>query len=154
MPVSVEDIIAALRRVLSSNSIDDDTIEYLSSIVLDITDSTASSTKKCNHLPAFVETLTPFLESYSVDNTASVCEELNRLLGGVDNSSSNISNSKDPDEVTIETADDLPKLLDKAVILGEKTKNYISESEKNSIDTLWGFDKIREKKNDTIGTLH
>ena len=143
----------ALRSVLSSHSIDDDTIEYLSSIVFDITESTASA-KKSNYLRAFVETLTPFLESYNVDNTASVCKELNRLLGGADNSNNNTCNSKDVDDVANETADDLPKLLDKSVILGEKTKNYISESEKNSIDTLWGFDKIREKKNDTIGNSY
>lgn len=43
-----------------------------------------------------------------------------------------------------------PTLLDNVINLKENSKMKISEAEQAAIDTIWGFDKIRQKKNDVI----
>jgi ATP-binding cassette subfamily F protein 3 len=44
--------------------------------------------------------------------------------------------------------DDAPKLLDKAIVFSDLARNQISDAEQASIDTMWGFDKIRKARNE------
>jgi ATP-binding cassette subfamily F protein 3 len=45
-----------------------------------------------------------------------------------------------------------PKLLEKSILLSEKTKTQLSDAEQAIIDDIWGFDKIRDKRNDVMET--
>jgi hypothetical protein len=53
-------------------------------------------------------------------------------------------------DIKSSTIDSEPCLLDKSIQLSQKTKSQISTLEQSAIDKLWGFDKIRVKKNNVI----
>lgn len=91
------------------------------------------------------ENVAPFIESYGLNSSDlsidDICKQLCHSLKVISGNETDRTSSQD---------DDTPKLLDKAVILSEVAKNQISASEQETIDTLWGFQKIRAKRNDTF----
>ena len=108
---------------------DDDALEYFKSMIVDnglIDEETIT------------DTLGPFLESYGLANDTAeaevVCAELCKRLRGL-----GLKDDKNEDKA--------PKLLDKSVQFSDLAKQQISEAEQAAIDTMWGFDKIREKRN-------
>jgi len=107
--------------------LDEDSMHYFVSIIME-GDSFDEDALK--------ETLCPFLESYGLveaENMDRVCNELCaklKCLGLLEK------------EVTSD-----PKTLEKAATF---SKSNISAAERESLDTLWGFDKIRERRNETI----
>ena len=83
------------------------------------------------------ENVSPFLESYGVIPTNPLIESLVSRLHAIGFGANESKSS-----------DDSVKLLDKIIVLKDVTKNQISATERETIDTLWGFQKIRAKKND------
>lgn len=124
---SVRDVLA---RVLTSA--DDDTLDYFEGMI--------SSDEGMDETTMF-EILPNFIISYGIaddeENAASlvksICDNLRNI--GI----------KNEDRAATD-----PKLLDSIINIKEKSKTMISETEQASIDTMWGFDKIRQKKNDVI----
>jgi ATP-binding cassette subfamily F protein 3 len=114
--------------------IDNDTLDYFQSIILDAGTLDEESIK---------EMLVPFIESYGFATSnaeaeslcVTLCENLRSM--GLSNKG-NVS------------YDDVPKLLEKSVVLGEVTNSVFSESEKRAIEKMWGFDTIRSKKNSVM----
>lgn len=128
---------AVIRGVLVDllKGIDGDALDYFTGMVVD--NETVDEAE-------LTEMLAPFIESYglaeSSDAAVSVCHELcQRLRGvGLKDSSSSASSAT------------TTELLDKPVVLSEVTKSQINKSDQDTIDTLWGFDTIRQKRNDTM----
>jgi ATP-binding cassette subfamily F protein 3 len=104
--------------------IDDDALEYFTAIVLD----------------TGIQELIPFLESYSFaansDEAEDLCGKIDRMVNG--------SNSALHKHVAI---NDGVKILDSTIKL---QTTLLSADEQARVDTLWGFDKIRDKRNETI----
>ena len=105
---------------------DDDALEYFVSLIMDTEDP--SNIK---------EVLAPFIESYgfspSLEEAELKCEEICNNLG----LSKSTGNSRD----------DSVQVLDKAFQLGT---SLLSKEEQQDCETLWGFDQIRQKRNETI----
>lgn len=125
-----DSVASLLLELLPGLKDDDDALEYFKSMIVD------------NGLideESITETLGPFLESYGLatDTTEAevVCAELCKRLRGLGLE----------DQKTID--DRAPKLLDKAILFSDLAKQQISEAEQAAIDQMWGFDKIREKRN-------
>jgi ATP-binding cassette subfamily F protein 3 len=118
--------------------IDEDVLDYFQSMILD-----------CD-LADLTESLAPFIESYGladdIEKAEIICDELCNKLKDL---STNITKDNKI-QMTDAEYSSTPKLLDKAIQLSESTKKQISEHEQASIDTMWGFDKIREGRNQTI----
>jgi ATP-binding cassette subfamily F protein 3 len=118
------------RAVLKANlpSIDDDTLDYFESMI----ESGESITKE-----SMKETLAPFIESYGLaqdlESAEKICEDIVSQMEGL---------------VTVVSSDaDMPMLLEKAVVLNDVTKSHLSAEEKATVDTLWGFENVRKKRN-------
>ena len=93
--------------------------------------------------PTIKETLAPFIESYglvpSLEDAELVCEALCTRLRTM--------GLRDEDK----SADlEAPKLLDNVVVISEVANSAFSAEEQATLDTLWGFDQIRGKRNETI----
>ena len=119
--------------------IDEDTADYFANMIVESGAMSESSIK---------ENLAPFLESYGfVDNESDAsrkCEELCgrlRQLGVADSSSTSSTDTADAGT---------PKLLDKVVVLSAAVESTFTETEQAAIDSLWGFESIRNKKNETM----
>lgn len=131
-----------VRKTLTSilPGIDEDVLDYFQSMILD-----------CD-LDDLTESLAPFIESYGfaddIEKAEIICNELCKKLK--DFSSEITKDNKNHKKMTDAEYSSAPKLLDKAIQLSETTKNQISEHEQASIDTMWGFDKIRDGRNQTI----
>jgi ATP-binding cassette subfamily F protein 3 len=124
--------------------IDDDTADYFQGVIGD------SLTGDYNQdVEVMKENLGPFLESYGfVDSDTAAeqkCREICQKLqaNGLSSSSATNNSSK-------KYENDAPKLLDKVVVLSAAMESTFSETEQAAIDALWGFDSIRDKKNETI----
>ncbi len=118
------------RKVLRDNlpSIDDDTLDYFESMIEDGESITKESMK---------ETLAPFIESYGLaqdlEAAEKICEDIVNQMEGL--------------VVVASNKADLPILLDKVVVLNDVTKSHLSAEEKATVDTLWGFENVRKKRN-------
>jgi hypothetical protein len=112
--------------------LDTETIAYFASLLSDRSIATS--------LVSLTETLQPFIESYGIDNADIICEKIYNKLDSTINNTNTSSN----------TDNDTPILLEKTIQLSEMNKLLISNEEQASLDTLWGFDKIREKRNDVF----
>jgi ATP-binding cassette, subfamily F, member 3 len=125
---------SSVREVLASvlTSADDDTLEYFEGMI--------SSDDGMDETTMY-ETLPGFIVGYGIADSE---EDAIALVKEICDNLKNIG-IKNEDR----TAAD-PKLLDGVINIKEKSKNMISESEQASIDTMWGFDKIRQKKNEVI----
>jgi len=114
--------------------LDNETIEYFASL---LSDSNITSS-----LLQLQESFQPFIESYNIDNADIICEKIYMKLCS---NSNNNGNGKNNSNSSIDN--DAPVLLDKTIQLSE---TLISSEEQASLDTLWGFDKIRERRNDVF----
>jgi hypothetical protein len=118
--------------------IDDDTTDYFVSL---ITENFHSFKTDENVIR---ETLTPFIESYGISETAegtdNICSSLFKRLNGADL----VQLGQKTDEF------DQPVKLSHAVTLSSVTNQAFSQSEKAAINLMWGFDQIRNKRNDMI----
>lgn len=118
------------REVLKANlpSIDDDTLDYFESMI----EMGESITKE-----SMKETLAPFIESYGLaqdlESAEKICEDIVNQMEGL--------------SASVSSEADLPILLDKAVVLNDVTKSHLSAEEKATVDTLWGFENVRKKRN-------
>lgn len=124
-----DSVAVLLLELLPGLKNDEDALEYFKSMIVD------------NGLideGSITETLGPFLESYGLANDTKeaeiLCAELCKRLRGI-----GLEDQK--------TIDRSPKLLEKAVQFSDLAKSQISEAEQAAIDAMWGFDKIREKRN-------
>lgn len=130
--MSDEDVKLVLTEIFS-DLIDEETLAYFESMVKEV-----GSNKQYLR-----ENLGPFIESYGIAETIEkseeisdiICEKL-RNLG--------IKSNEGEDE------DDNPKLLEKTVFLANASNSQISDQDKETIDKLWGLEKVRKAKNDTI----
>ena len=128
MPSVDDELVRAELSALLAG-IDDDALSYFTGMVTEVgLDEEALG-----------ETLSPFIESYglaeSIEAAGKVCEELCRRL-----------RAKGLKEEPTSTSSEL---LEKPLVLSEMHK---SQMDRETIDTLWGFDSIRQKRNDTIET--
>lgn len=121
----------SIRQVLEEVlvGLDDDALEYFEGMIGEGMDD-----------ESIRDTLSPFIESYGL---ASDDEGLSILISRLCSRLREIG-------VKEQDIDKGPCLLGTSINLGEKSKSMISETEQVAIDTMWGFDKIRQKKNDTI----
>lgn len=121
---------AVLEELLSG--VDGDALDYFTQIVEE---------EESINAEGLHETLAPFLENYGVvanENEAhGVCNALCDRLRGM--------GMKDKEEQS-----DSLRLLTKGVTMSERSQNLISEAEQAAIDSIWGFDNIRQKKNEII----
>lgn len=129
---------SVLRSVLPG--IDEDALEYFDSLLADL-----GTTSGATNEASLKETLAPFIESYglaqSLEEAEAMCSQMwLKLFPGSTTSTATVA--------AIE--DDGPKLLDKKVNFVELSKEQISQKEQERMDQMWGFDKIRDKVNDTI----
>lgn len=115
---------------------DDDMSSYFTSIVVDM---------GCRDREAVTSVLAPFVESYGLipgahgfNSAEDACEELLNRLQSLGLEASSNSHTEEL------------KLLEKSQNFNDLSKGLISESEQKLTDTLWGFDKIRGKRNETI----
>lgn len=117
------------REVLKSKlpSIDEDTLDYFDSMI-----DTESVTKEY-----MKETLAPFIESYgladSLEDAEQICEDIVNQMEGL--------------EISGSGEHDMPTLLVKSVMLGDVANSHLSADEKATVDTLWGFESVRKKRN-------
>ncbi len=127
-----------IRDVLQVNmvGIDASALDYFESMLLD-----AGSLD----LESLSENMAPFIESYGLasDNTQAlaICEVIYKQLSQVGLKSN----------ATI--CEDTPQLLEKVIILSEVAKSQVSKAEQEAIDTLWGFDKVRSKRNTAMESV-
>eukprot|EP01041_Mallomonas_annulata_P005273 gene5273-10553_t len=109
--------------------IDNDALEYFESMVVDGDKVDVENLK---------ETLAPFIESFGlasdISGAEAICDELCVRLKSL-----GMKNDQSVVESTV--------VLDKMISF---SKSNLSEAEQATVDTLWGFDKIREKRNDTL----
>jgi ATP-binding cassette, subfamily F, member 3 len=127
--MEADSVAVLLVELLPGLKDDEDALDYFKSMIVD------------NGLideESITETLGPFLESYGLASDAAqaevVCDELCKRLRGL-----GLKDDKNEDKS--------PKLLEKSVQFSDLAKQQISESEQQAIDSMWGFDKIREKRN-------
>lgn len=108
-------------------SIDDDTLDYFQSMV-DTDAVTASSLK---------EALAPFIESYgyasSLEEAEQMCEEMLAHISGL--------------KETVEEEDESPARLQRTVNMSDVAKTQLSAEEQAQVETLWGFENVRKKRN-------
>jgi ATP-binding cassette subfamily F protein 3 len=117
--------------------IDDHTLEYFYTL---ITENGSLSDENI-----IQETLVPFIESYGlVDSENEAIEMCKNLIKRI--KSSGIDSSNKANKI-----DDI-QLLDKVVSMSVSANTTFSKTEKATLDVLWGFDQIRNKRNDTIQT--
>lgn len=127
-PISDESLKAILFALFPKINDDNDVLEYFLSMF-----------KESNEIlneEYLIENVAPFLESYDlssdpIESCKQLCKRLNDI--GVK-----------------QKIDDTPKLLEKSIILSEMNKNLLSTTDSETIDTLWGFEAIRKKKNDVF----
>lgn len=121
-----------IRQVLEGAipEIDEEILSYFDSLI-----NTNSVTKE-----SLKEVLLPFIESYGLstgsEDASIICD---RLIEGVEGLA-----------LYEEKYDDLPQLLDKAIILSDVTKTHLSKEEQATVDNLWGFENVRKNRNTTL----
>lgn len=121
-----------IRQVLEGAipEIDEEILSYFDSLI-----DTNSVTKE-----SLKEVLLPFIESYGLstgsEDASIICD---RLIEGVEGLA-----------LYEEKYDDLPQLLDKAIILSDVTKTHLSKEEQATVDNLWGFENVRKNRNTTL----
>ncbi len=121
-----------IRQVLEGAipEIDEEILSYFDSLI-----DTNSVTKE-----SLKEVLLPFIESYGLstgsEDASIICD---RLVEGVEGLA-----------LYEEKYDDLPQLLDKAIILSDVTKTHLSKEEQATVDNLWGFENVRKNRNTTL----
>jgi ATP-binding cassette subfamily F protein 3 len=130
-----EDVVRVLKEVLPD--LDEEMTTYFTGIIQD---------QGIKDPEAFIDMLTPFIESYGLveedskySSANAVCIDLIIKLKSLGFETSG------PAAVSEEL-----HLLDKTKSFSSMSKSLISESEKELSDKLWGFDKIRNKRNETI----
>lgn len=130
----------AIKMILTENlpGIDQDTIEYFYSLI--------NETDVINNESIIKETLVPFIESYGIadseENAGLICSQIFKCLSSlIMNSSGGGKKTSSGDEV---------QLLDKMINLSVTTQNTFSQTEQAALDSMWGFEKIRSKKNDVM----
>lgn len=128
-----------VRAVLQSNlpDVDESTLEYFESMLLDM----GAIDKE-----VITETLAPFIESYGL---ASDLEEAEKMCRTICNELKTNAGMQEQDSGTDK---DAPQLLEKAIVMADLKNTDLTEAEKATIDTLWGFDKVRNKRNTLMET--
>ena len=119
--------------------IDESTLDYFESMVMDSTTIDREGLK---------ETMAPFFESYGLatdlQHAESLCDQLCDQLRDMGMKENTVSNRrKDEDALT-------PQLLHKAVVLSAVANSQLSEAEQAAVDSLWGFENVRKKRNDVM----
>ena len=129
--------VAEVERVVREvfPEVDDDLSAYFASIVAD---------QGCRDRDAVTSALSPFIESYGLipgtHGFASAEDACSTLLDRLQSLGLG----------TAVAYDEELQLLEKTQTFHEMSKGLISESEQRLTDTLWGFDKIRGKRNEII----
>ena len=130
-----EDAIKAILTELLPG-IDQDTIEYFYFLI--------NETDVINNENVIKETLVPFIESYGIadseESAGLICSQIFQRLHTVIASSGGGK----------KTSGDEVQLLDKMITLSVAIQNTFSQTEKAALDSMWGFEKIRSKKNDVM----
>ena len=116
----------AITNVLPEIEKDVDTFEYLCTIV--------SENDSIENESDFTDLVLPFIESYGLDDCNTLCSTLFRDLKTIGLYKTDTTMTNDI------------RLLDKAVSLSTITVNS------EQIDKFWGFEAIRNKRNDTMET--
>lgn len=132
---SEDDIKSILTELLPG--IDQDTIEYFYSLI--------SETDVISNETVIKETLVPFIESYgladSEESAGLICSQIFLRLSALVGSNGTGKKASPGDEV---------QLLDKVVTLSVATQKTFSQTEQAALDSMWGFEKIRSKKNEIM----
>ena len=129
--------VTKIRSVIERHlvGIDEDTLDYFQGIVADQEGLVDELSIK--------ESLGPLIEAYgfasSLEHAETICKD---ICSSLQDLGMKVTSGNAPESV----------LLTKCIQLSHVTKLQISETDQASIDTLWGFDKIRDKKNDIIET--
>lgn len=126
-----------LSQVIPKINSDESIMEYFLSMLIN-NDETITN-------DYLIDNIAPFIESYGLlpdhgeESIEDICLQLwNRLN---DSGLAEISHTETSNE---------PRLLEKSVVISELAKTQISATEQETIDALWGFQKIRAKRNDTF----
>ena len=131
-----------MKEILENHlaGIEEETLEYFEGIV--------SDADMGGDFDAIKESLAPLLEAYGFAECIEAAEELCAKICQQVNSQGikQIQIQVDGDK---NSSSDEPVLLDKTMSLGA---THVSAKEQAAIDSMWGFDKIRSKKNDIIET--
>ena len=115
--------------------IDGDLSSYFASIVLD---------QGCSDRETITSTLAPFIDSYGLIPGA------HGFASAEDACSALLDRLQSRGLCDAVTHNEELQLLEKTQSFQEMSKGLISESEQKLTDALWGFDKIRGKRNETI----
>jgi hypothetical protein len=134
----------ALRAVLVDTfpaGIDDSILEYFLSI---LHEGDAKPDEEY-----LIENIAPFIESYGLvpegDSIEGVCKKLSSALTAI-----TLKTSQSNERGNSHNDSDEPQLLKKSIQLSDVAKNILSEHEQAAVNQMWGFDKIRTKRNDTF----
>jgi ATP-binding cassette subfamily F protein 3 len=141
----------ALLEQLPGLAEDGDAQDYFKSLIMDTSGGSAVDEA------TITETLAPFVESYGLAADTAAAEALcgklcKRLmeLSGLGGTAGGTGGTKAGGG---SAGDDGPKLLEKAVVFSDLAKSQISEAEQATLDTLWGFDKIRKTRNEQFEAI-
>jgi len=144
--VKPEDMSSFVRPVLESvlKGIDEDTLSYFIGMLVDETGDKLQLQSE----ESLIESFAPFIEANGLADDSSkaeaLCKEIYEKLSGQSSNSGKVVSAK------ADSYYDAPQLLEKVVRVGDLAKTQISESEQQTIDTLWGFDKVRSKRNEVM----
>lgn len=119
--------------------IDESTLDYFESMVVDSGSIDREGLK---------ENMAPFFESYGL---AADLEDAERIC---DKLCDELKNMGMKEENSKKIADEAytPKLLNKAVVLSDVANSQLTDAEKAAVDSMWGFENVRKKRNDVMET--
>ena len=128
-----------VRTALSGllKDIDDSTLDYFESMIVDAGSVDREELK---------ENMAPFFESYGLAtdlaNAESICDQICDQLRDMGIR----------EESKGKVADDAytPQLLNKSVVLSTVANSQLNEAEKAAVESLWGFENVRKKRNDVM----
>jgi ATP-binding cassette, subfamily F, member 3 len=124
-----------LSQVIPKISSDESIMEYFLSMLINNDEAISQD--------YLIENVAPFIESYGLlpDNGEETVEDICMQLWSRLNANGLTESTRKNDE---------PKLLEKAVVISELAKTEITSKEQETIDAMWGFQKIRAKRNETF----
>ena len=132
--ITVDKLKSILTDVLPALAGDSDMLEYFTSMFQDISETITES--------YLLENVGPFIESYGLsDDINASCQQ---LLQRFNDCGMNTGSNKYDDE---------PKLLEKSIVLNDISKTILSEKDQKAIDSMWGFQAIRNKKNEVFEAI-
>lgn len=144
---------AIVKPVLESilKGIDEDALSYFLSMMVDESGDKLQPMSEAS----MIESIAPFIEAYGLAEDTGKAEELCKQIyvkisGDSSNGNSTKKSEERGDSSSSSSYFDAPQLLDKVIKVSDLAKTQISESEQQTIDTLWGFDKVRSKRNEIM----